>query len=380
MMNRLRIDCWRGTGLISLALSDAWTQVCTAQGGGTITIPAGDFLTGPVLFKGVVGQKCNGPVTIQLNGNLLGDTDLSKYKGNWLDFQYINGLTITGKGVVNGQGAATWPKSNCQKEWNCKIPPMSLNFAFVNNLHLSGFTSKDSKYFHLDFFSCDTVDIQNLIVTAPGNSPNTDGIHFGQSKNINIAHTTVGTGDDCISIGSGVTNMTISDVHCGPGHGISVGSLGKDGDKGVVSGLTVKDSTLTGTMFGLRIKSWQGKKGGGGGGITITVSDFVYDHITMENVANPIIIDQEYCPFTACPESEPSSVKIKGVKYTNIKGTSSTPELIKLVCSTSNPCEGIELSDIELSYSGNDPKANQTAICTNAIGTASNVKPVTCFA
>lgn len=362
------------------ALSDAWTQVCAAPGGGTVIIPTGDFLIGPVLFSGIAGkQKCNGPVTIQLDGNLLGDTDLSKYTKNWLDFHYIDGLTIQGKGIINGQGAATWPKSNCQKQWNCKIPPMSLNFAFVKNLRLSGFTSKDSKYFHLDFFQCDTVDIQNLIVTAPGDSPNTDGIHFGQSKNINIAHTKVGSGDDCISIGSGVTNITVLDVQCGPGHGISVGSLGKDGDKGDVTGLTVKDSTLTETMFGLRIKSWQAKEGADEG-VTITVSDFTYDNITMVNVSYPILIDQEYCPFSSCTESEPSTVKIQGVKYSNIKGTSSTPEMIKFVCSAAYPCEGVQLSNIDLTYSGTNPNANQTAICTNAVGTMSNVKPVACFA
>ena len=64
-------------------------------------------------------------------------------------------------------------------------------------------------------------------------------------------------GDDCISIQTGCKNVLIHDVNCGPGHGISIGSLGIDGTRACVSNITVKDVKIHDTMTGVRIKTWQ---------------------------------------------------------------------------------------------------------------------------
>ncbi|CDY65226.1 BnaCnng46170D [Brassica napus] len=103
-----------------------------------------------------------------------------------------------------------------------------MGFAFVNNSRINGITSLNSKMGHFNFFSVHHFNITDVTITAPGDSPNTDGLKFGFCSNINITKTHIGTGDDCIAILSGTTNMDISNVNCGPGHGISVGSLGKN--------------------------------------------------------------------------------------------------------------------------------------------------------
>ncbi|XP_019052912.1 PREDICTED: probable polygalacturonase At3g15720 [Nelumbo nucifera] len=73
---------------------------------------------------------------------------------------------------------------------------------------------------------------------SPENSPNTDGIHIQSVDNMLIQRTDIGaadfdflcqTGDDCISIGDYTSNINVKDIICGPGHGISIGSLGKGG-------------------------------------------------------------------------------------------------------------------------------------------------------
>lgn len=64
-------------------------------------------------------------------------------------------------------------------------------------------------------------------------------------------------GDDCISIQTGCANIYMHNVKCGPGHGISIGGLGKDGTKACVSNITVRDTLMTSTMNGVRIKTWQ---------------------------------------------------------------------------------------------------------------------------
>jgi polygalacturonase len=62
-------------------------------------------------------------------------------------------------------------------------------------------------------------------------------------------------GDDCISIQTGCSNINIHNVNCGPGHGISIGGLGRDNTKACVSNVTVRDVNMFRTMNGVRINS-----------------------------------------------------------------------------------------------------------------------------
>lgn len=66
-----------------------------------------------------------------------------------------------------------------------------------------------------------------------------------------------------------------------------MGSLGKLPKELDVRGVIVKNSTLIGTTNGLRIKTWPGSDPSRAGGM-------LFSNIVMDNVENPIIIDQNY--------------------------------------------------------------------------------------
>lgn len=74
--------------------------------------------------------------------------------------------------------------------------------------------------FHIVINGCQNVTMKGLKVLASGNSPNTDGIHVQMSSNVAVLNSKIGTGDDCISIGPGTSNLHIENIVCGPGHGI----------------------------------------------------------------------------------------------------------------------------------------------------------------
>ncbi|KAL6224562.1 hypothetical protein ACLB2K_003417 [Fragaria x ananassa] len=335
----------RGDGITdnSKAFIDAWDGACQNIGGGMVLFPQGIFMVAPVVLLG----PCKGSMELRIQGTLLASRKLSDFLGidHWITIQYVNGLLISGGGTLDGVGADGWPYNDClQHPGSCKRLPATLRLDYVTQGHIYTITSLNSKNIHINLFACKDVLVSNVNILAPGNSPNTDGIHIGSSQNIYIVHTNISTGDDCVSISSGSQYINVTGVQCGPGHGISIGSLGKDaGD--TVNDLYVTHCRFVGTQNGVRIKTWADAKPG-------TVSRVSFEHLEIVNVGNPIIIDQEYCPGGGCSTQVSSKVQIRDVKFNDIRGSSATKEAVVLKCSQSVPCQDIELTDIDLKNGG----------------------------
>lgn len=151
--------------------------------------------------------------------------------------------------------------------------------------------------------------------------------------------------------------------------GCSIGSLGWELEEAGVQNVTLKTATFTGTQNGLRIKTWTRRSNG-------FVKD-VFEQVTMVNVKNPILIDQNYCPSNEnCPDGEVSEVKISNVVYDDVHGTSATQVAVKLDCSKTSPCSGISLKDVNLVYKGQPANSS----CSNAAGTAYGLpQPTSCL-
>jgi len=96
----------------------------------------------------------------------------------------------------------------------------SLTIGESSNVLISGVSSLNSEMFHIVIFASSYVTVQGAKITAPGDSPNTDGIHIQKSSDVTVTGSTIRTGDDCISMGEGASNVWIEKVNCGPGHGI----------------------------------------------------------------------------------------------------------------------------------------------------------------
>ncbi|PWA88004.1 pectin lyase-like superfamily protein [Artemisia annua] len=354
----------------SPAFMNAWKAACQAQGNkrSILVIPKGrTFLLRPISFNGPCKPSS---IFVQVSGNIVAPTKKTDWLGSpidrWLYFSLVNGLTVSGSGRIDGRGPIWWenacigtpaPGTTCHA-------PVALQFKRCNGLRLNGLTHVNSPRVHITLTTCKGVIVSNLHIIAPETSPNTDGIDVSGSTNVNIRDSVIETGDDCIAISGGSSNIKISGIMCGPGHGISIGALGNSGFD-VVENVDVRNCTMKKTLTGVRIKSWQG-----GSGYARRIS---FTGIKFIAVYNPIIIDQYYCPTQKNCRTSTSAVKLSDITFRGITGTSSMDNVINLSCSKTVPCTNIVVDSVYIKSA--IPGRTVYGSCINAHGRASHVKP-----
>ncbi|KAJ8775273.1 hypothetical protein K2173_020277 [Erythroxylum novogranatense] len=333
------------------AFMNAWEDACTtAACSATMLVPSDkSFQIQPVTFRG----NCLSNVNFQ-------PVEWSCHEDEcreWIVFKQADGLTIHGSGTINGRGSSWW--KYCREhehEKLCNRRAAGLTIANSQNIVLSNLHFKDSPQVHIDLDASTSIHVYNITINASKRSPNTDGIHVKHCQNVSIDSSSIRTGDDCISIGDGASYMNISRIHCGPGHGISIGSLGKGGKFETVEYINVRDVVFHGATNGVRIKTWQGGRG--------HVRYVNFEQIRATNTDNPIIIDQYYCPYQHC-HNQNDAVQVSDISYDSIFGTSRTRRAVVLDCSETVPCTNIKLRNVNLVHA----KHGRTeARCVNVRG------------
>ncbi|CAL0300198.1 unnamed protein product [Lupinus luteus] len=363
------------------SLKMAWDAACQSElEVNVILLPRGlSFVIHPNIFTG----PCKGSLLLRVDGTLMPPDGPESWPNNtskrqWLIFYRINGMSLEGTGLIDGRGQKWWdlPCKPHKGPNGTTAPgpcdsPIALRFFMSSNLTVQGLRIKNSPQFHFRFDGCESVHIESIYITAPALSPNTDGIHIENTNDVRIYNSVVSNGDDCVSIGSGCYDVDIKNITCGPGHGISIGSLGNHDSRACVSNITVRDSVIKVSDNGVRIKTWQGGSG--------SVSGVTFSNIEMDSVKNPIIIDQFYCLSKEC-NNKTSAVFVSDILYTNIKGTYDIRHPpMHFACSDSVPCTNLTLSDIELLPAQGDMVLDP--FCWNAYGNLDTltIPPVSCL-
>ncbi|KAL4278185.1 hypothetical protein GQ457_03G008200 [Hibiscus cannabinus] len=110
-------------------------------------------------------------------------------------------------------------------------------------------------------------------------------------------------------------------IYCGPGYGVSIGSLGKDNSADIVTKVVLDTALLRETTNGVRIETWQGgfRKCEDG------------------------VIDQLYCDSPKTCQNQALAVQISHIMYWNISGTTKSKEAMKFACSETTLCSNINL-------------------------------------
>jgi polygalacturonase len=291
-----------GKTLNTVAIQKA-IDACAAAGGGTVEVPAGNFVFGPIVLRSRLNLQ------LDTNAVLLIDNDMSRYPLK--EKRYVDCLTaepnaqdieISGEGAIDGQGDVWWKAFIADlRSGSNTMPhrPFMIRVNGVTRLYVHGVTLRNSPMFHLATDNCTDVTIRGITISAPERASNTDGID-PSGWNYLITGCTIDTGDDNIAIKPtrgrtpGDKNFTVIGCTFMHGHGMSIGGGSFNG----LSDLVVSNCTFNGSDAAIRIKTGRGNSG--------VVSNLVYRSLSINNVKNPIYIN-DYYPERNAPKNPADS-------------------------------------------------------------------------
>ncbi len=217
-------------------------DLCSREGGGTVEIPAGVWLTGPIVLKSNVNLH------VSEGAILLFSTDTSLYPlvlTRWEGMDCYNtspmiyaydqeNIAITGKGTIDGgasradwwgmprlnavpgkplRGRAllmAWNESNTpvEERWmfcNDNLRPQLINLYKCRNIIISDLTLTRPAFWTIHPLMCENLIVRGVTMKTEG-APNGDGCDPESCKNVLIENCFFDTGDDCIAIKAGRNN------------------------------------------------------------------------------------------------------------------------------------------------------------------------------
>jgi polygalacturonase len=309
-------------------------QACHEEGGGTVLIPAGTWLTGPVHLRSNVNLHLERGALVRFSTRF---TDylpvvFTRWEGvecyNYSPLIYAQdceNVAVSGEGVLDGQGQAWWHWKKLQQAAAktlydaesegvpvekrvfgsevAALRPQFLQTIHCRNVLVEGVTFVNGPMWTVHPVYCQNVLVRDITVRSEG--PNTDGLNPDSCRNVLVEGCSFHTGDDCIAINSGMNedgwrvarpceNIVIRDCTMNEGHGaVAIGS----GMSGGVRNVYVHDCRVTGGDQGIRLKSMRGRGG--------FVDNVRFEKIQMAGLRQEaVVLNMFYGSSTAASRSD----------------------------------------------------------------------------
>ena len=314
------------------------------EGGGTVVISPGRYLTGALTLKS------NVTLDVEAGATLLGSPDPEDYplrenvwgeKKEYSSLIYADGaehITIRGRGTIDGQGQVWWKRMGwpdrrkiapeqrtaAERAELAKLEygrPHMIKLVRSKHVVIEGLHLINSASWTVNPLLCEFVRIDGITIENPVPSPNTDGINPESCRNVQILNSRIDVGDDCVTLKSGKDeagrrvarpdeNITITNCVMLKGHGgVTIGSEMSGGVRNVV----VSNCVFQGTDVGIRVKSQRGR-----GGI---VEGFVVSNVVMQDVVSAFTLTSFYSgtdkPGDLFPVGE-GTPRLRDFRFSNI--------------------------------------------------------------
>lgn len=215
--------------------------------GGTVVIPEGVYLSSSLFFK----SKTH--LYLEKGAVLKGSDDVSDYAvvpvhiegviqpyiAALINAYEVDGFSIRGEGVVDGNGLRYWRDFWTRR----RVNPMCTNLealrprlfyaANSKNVLLEGVTLRNPGFWTTHFYKCDYVRVKDIVIFAPKKpvpAPSSDGVDVDACNNFHITGCSFQNSDDLVAIKGGKgpwadtdpdngtnSNILIEDCWFGPG-------------------------------------------------------------------------------------------------------------------------------------------------------------------
>ena len=194
------------------------------NGGGTIVIPKGVYLTGALFFK----PKTK--LLLQQGAELKGSDDISNYplipsrmEGRSIYYYaavinayHVDSFSITGPGRINGNGLRYWEYFWAYRDSMRKIGKSATNLEvhrprllFIwgcNDVIIQNVKLHNSGFWTTHLYQCNNVLIENCDIRSPFKpvpAPSTDGVDIDVCKKVTIRNCYISVNDDAVCIKGG---------------------------------------------------------------------------------------------------------------------------------------------------------------------------------
>jgi polygalacturonase len=195
-----------------------------ANGGGTIVIPKGVYLTGALFFK----PKTK--LLLEEGAQLKGSDDISNYPlipsrmegrsiyyyAALINAYHVDSFSIKGPGTINGNGLRFWEYFWAYRDSMRKIGKSATNLEvhrprllFIwgcNNVTIQNVKLHNSGFWTTHLYQCNNVLIENCDIRSPYKpvpAPSTDGVDIDVCKKVTIRNCYISVNDDAVCIKGG---------------------------------------------------------------------------------------------------------------------------------------------------------------------------------
>lgn len=267
-------DAKTDTGPLQAAI-----DACAGRGGGRVVVPAGRFLTGTFRLRSAI------ELHLTAGAVLLGSPHLSDYPvlaGGRSDDHAsarpagrpagpgedthgvrallvaydVEGVSITGPGVIDGNGEAFWGEgflASSRARPDQPRPRPWLWFRGARRLTLRDVLLTHSPSYGVTLEGCDDVLVDGVRIRNDPRSPNSDGIQLEGSRNVRIVGVDVRTGDDAIVLKSSsgpIENVVVTASHLESDD--AAFKLGT-GSEHPIRRVRLADSVITAARYGIAL-------------------------------------------------------------------------------------------------------------------------------